>query len=201
MAKRQYIQLMTGLTTASFSYLREPDQGREFSDGKYKITLLIDKGDEQGLDAIRSACEKAAKSEWPDGMPSNLRSPLRDGAEKADKNPDLANYFMVTFKSQKAPALYDASGKPLKAEVNIFSGDTVRVAGAAGAYVAGGNKGVTLYLNGVQLVEKRAMPSGEDGNMFDAVEGGFTNEDSATESAPTEATAKPADDSSASFNF
>lgn len=200
MAKRQYIQLRTGISTASFSYLREPDQGREFSDGKYKITLLIDKADEEGLKIIRDACGKAAASEWPEGAPSGLKSPLRDGAEKADKNPDFANYYMVTFKSQKAPALYDAAGKPLAADVNIFSGDTVRVAGAAGAYIAGGNKGVTLYLNGVQLVEKRAMPQGEDGGMFDAVEGGFTN-DQAEAPAAEPVEAPKADTSGASFNF
>lgn len=200
MAKRQYIQVRTGISTASFSYLREPDQGREFSDGKYKITLLIDKGDEEGLKIIRDACGKAAASEWPEGAPTGLKSPLRDGAEKADKNPDFANYYMVTFKSQKAPALYDAAGKPLAADVNIFSGDMVRVAGAAGAYIAGGNKGVTLYLNGVQLVEKRAMPKGDDANMFDAVEGGFTNEEAV---ATTDAVEAPVstDSAGASFNF
>ena len=199
MAKRQYIQLRTGISTASFSYLREPDQGREFSDGKYKITLLIDKADEEGLKIIRDACGKAAASEWPEGIPTGLKSPVRDGAEKADKNPDFANYFMVTFKSQKAPALYDAAGKPLAGDVNIFSGDTVRVAGAAGAYIAGGNKGVTLYLNGVQLVEKRAMPQGDDANMFDAVEGGFTNDQAEAEAEAPAATANA--DAGASFNF
>lgn len=197
MAKRTYVRLTTATQTASYSYLREPDAGREFSDNKYKTTLLIDKNDEEGLAIIREACAKAAKAEWPNGVPATVRSPLRDGAERADKDADLANYFMVTFKSQKAPALYDSQGKPLAGDINIFSGDKIRVAGAAGAYVAGGNKGVTLYLNGVQLVEKKAM-EGSDGNMFGAVEGGFVNSESATTEEPMAAVGT---ESNADFNF
>jgi len=196
MAKRTYVRLTTATTTASYSYLREPDAGREFSDNKYKTTLLIDKNDEESLAIVRDACAKAAKAEWPEGLPANLKSPLRDGSDKADKDADLANYFMVTFKSQKAPSLYDSAGKPLADDINIFSGDQVRVAGAAGAYVAGGNKGVTLYLNGVQLVEKAAMSGGDDGAMFGSVEGGFTNTKA---SQPEPATADTGAD--ATFNF
>jgi hypothetical protein len=198
MAKRTYVRLTTAVTTASYSYLREPDAGREFSDNKYKTTLLIDKNDEDGLAIIRDACAKAAKAEWPQGIPSGIKSPLRDGAEKADKDADLANYYMVTFKSQKAPSLYDSAGKPLAGDVNIFSGDQVRVAGAAGAYVAGGNKGVTLYLNGVQLVEKKAMGGGDDGAMFGSIDGGFTNSES-SEPAPLAAVDTATSD--ANFNF
>ena len=198
MAKRTYVRLTTATTTASYSYLREPDSGREFSDDKYKTTLLIDKSDEAGLAIIRDACKKAADAEWPDGIPSGLKTPLRDGAEKADKDPDLANYFIVTFKSQNAPQLYDSQGKPLAGDINIYSGDQVRVAGAAGAYIAGGSKGVTLYLNGVQLVEKKAMGGDEGGVMFGNVDGGFVNESAA--SAPVAATT-PAPLGSADFNF
>jgi len=194
MAKRTYVRLTTATQTASYSYLREPDAGREFSDGKYKTTLLIDKSDEEGLAIIRSACEKAAKAEWPEGVPAGLKSPLRDGAEKADKDADLANYYMVTFKSQKAPQLFDSAGKPLAGDINIFSGDQVRVAGAAGAYIAGGNKGVTLYLNGVQLIEKKAMQ--DEGSMFGSVDGGFVNSES--DEAPFEPTAEVND---STFNF
>jgi hypothetical protein len=194
MAKRTYIKLMTQTVTASFSYLREPDSGREFSDDKYKTTVLISKADEAGLAVVKQACEAAAKAEWPEGVPAGIRSPIRDGAEKADKNPDLAEFYMVTFKSQKAPALYDAAGKPLDSAVNIFSGDQIRVAGAAGAYIAGGSKGVTLYLNAVQLVEKRAMPSDDSDNPFGAVEGGFVNPEQ-------EFTPVAAEVSDASFNF
>ena len=198
MAKRTYVRLTTATSTASFSYLREPDEGREFSDGKFKTTLLIAKSDEEGLAILRDACDKAAKAEWPGvtGLPPGLKSPLRDGADKADKDPDLANYFMCTFKSQNAPALYDSTGQPLASDVNIYSGDQVRVAGAAGAYIAGGSKGVTLYLNGVQLVEKKAM--GDGGAMFGSVDGGFTNDDSSSKAEPS--TPAPSEDSG-TFNF
>lgn len=183
MPKRTYVKVITAQHTASFSYLREPDSGREYSDDKFKVTALVSKSDEAGLKILRDACMKAAQAEWPEGIPSNIRMPLRDGAEKSA---DLADYFLVTFKSQKAPALVDAAGAALAHDINVFSGDVIRVAGAAGAYVAGGNKGVTLYLNGVQLIEKRAGGD-ETSHMFDAVEGGFTQELPPVETASDDA--------------
>ena len=188
MKKRTYTRLTTNQVTASYSYLREPDSGREFSDDKYKVTILIDKADEDGLAIIRNACAKAAADEWPEGAPANMRSPVRDGAEKSA---ELADYFLVPFKSKQQPKLFDATGAALDADINIFSGDKIRVAGAAGAYVAGANKGVTLYLNGVQLIEKRQ--DAED-DLFGAVDGGFVNPTSASEAAEA-----PVDGSN--FNF
>ena len=189
MKKRTYTRLTTNQVTASFSYLREPDSGREYSDDKYKVTVLIDKADEDGLAIIRNACAKAAADEWPEGAPNGMRSPVRDGA---DKSPELADYYLVTFKSKQQPKLFDAAGAALAEDINIFSGDKIRVAGAAGAYVAGASKGVTLYLNGVQLIEKRAAEA-EDG-MFGAVDGGFTNPTS-------DATAAEVPTDASNFNF
>lgn len=192
MAKRTYARIMTLPATASYSYLREPDSGREYSDDKYKVTILIDKADEAGLSVLRKAIAEAAQSEWPEGMPKNAHMPVRDGADKSE---ELSNYFIVTFKSKQAPQLVDAAGKPLADGVNIYSGDKIRVAGAAGAYVAGSNKGVTLYLNGVQLIEKQASES--DGPLFGAVEGGFVNPEGAE--APVAAETPASDGPSFSF--
>ena len=112
MKKRTYTRLTTNQVTASYSYLREPDSGREFSDDKYKVTILIDKADEDGLTIIRNACAKAAADEWPEGAPANMRSPVRDGAEKSA---ELADYYLVTFKSKQQPKLFDATGAKAEA--------------------------------------------------------------------------------------
>ena len=173
--KRKYIQFITNQHTASYCYLRKPDEGREYSDGKYKATLLIEKSDKESLAVIQDACKKAAFAEWGDKPPKGLKSPIKDGSDKADKDPALDDYFIVTLKGSQAPPLVDAAGKDLDDSVNVFSGDQIRVAGAASAYVSGANKGVTLYLNSAQLVKKNT--SIDHGAAFGAVAGGFGNEE------------------------
>lgn len=181
-AKRTYVRFITAPGTAAYCYLRAPDSGRQFSDDKYKLTLMVPKAEEQLLDPIRKACADAAKAEWGSKLPSGMSNPIKDGAEKAAKDPekwgDLKDYFMVTFKAQRAPGLFDGAGKPLSESVNIFGGDVVRVNGAAAAFVSGQNKGVTLYLNDVQLIQKN-----HNENPFDAVEGAYGYEEDGEEEA------------------
>ena len=194
--KRKYIQLMTNQHTASYCYLRNPDEGREFSDGKYKTTILIEKSDKEGLAIIQEACKKAAFEEWGNDLPKGLKNPIKDGAEKADKDPSLAEYYMVTFKAAFEPALYNAAGKELDKKINVFSGDQIRVAGAASAYISGANKGVTLYLNAVQLVHKNA--DRDMGAAFGVVEGGYGTGSNSDES---ESDSGPSGSSDSVFNF
>ena len=63
--------------------------------------------------------------------------------------------------------MQDSGGNRLPDDVKIFGGDLIRVAGSAKAYNVGPQKGVTLYLNNVRLVEKRATGSDDFGGPED----------------------------------
>lgn len=85
------------------------------------------------------------------------------------KNEDGTLTF--NFKSKNAPKIFDSKGNPIKdvSELNIGGGSTLKVAGAAKAYNAGGKTGVTCYLNSVQVIDLVEYSS----SPFGAEEGGF----------------------------
>ena len=174
MAKRTYVNLATTPVVASFCHLDKADVGRQYSDGKFKITLFLDPADPLIAEVFKPACEKAASSEWPEGPPPGFHNPLAP-VERSTREEEIGK-VKVTFKTSEAPRLTDAAGNALPADVIIRSGDLVRVAGAAAAYVAGSNCGVTFYLNAVRLIDKRAagidpFGDGEEGYVAPASAG------------------------------
>jgi len=86
-------------------YLEEPDSGGINSDGYYKITVRIRKTDAHKINIVAAAISECCDAAWPDGPPDNFVSPLIDGANFVDSNPDLASYIVVTFKSLVEPNL------------------------------------------------------------------------------------------------
>lgn len=86
-------------------YLEEPDSGGTNSDDHYKITVKIHKTDAQNIDIVAAAISECCDAAWPDGTPDSFVSPLIDGANFVDNNPDLASYIVVTFKSLVEPTL------------------------------------------------------------------------------------------------
>ena len=85
------------------------------------------------------------------------------------KNDDGSVVF--NFKSKNAPKLFDSKGNPIKdiSELRVGGGSTIKIAGAAKAYNAGGATGVTCYLNSVQVIDLVEYSS----SPFGAEEGGF----------------------------
>ena len=168
MAKRTYINIRTTPVPASFCHLHEPDTGREYSDDKYKVTLFLDP-DSLMAKALAESVAKAAAAEWPDGVPAGAHLPgviVEPDPEKPDKaNIGKAKFV---FKSKDAPSLSIPGGQPLPPGTKIMGGDVVRVAGAAAAFKHGATNGVTLYLNGVRLIEKRVRNDFEDDSEDDA---------------------------------
>ena len=85
------------------------------------------------------------------------------------KNDDGTVVF--NFKSKNMPKIFDSKGNPIKdlSELRIGGGSSLKIAGAAKAYNAGGNTGVTCYLNSVQVIDLVEY----NGSPFGAEEGGF----------------------------
>lgn len=160
MAKRTYIKFTLGPGTARFPYLHKPDTEGKFASNKYKVTLLLDPADEEQIAILHKAVQKAAEAEWPNGTPEGANMPIKE----------VDGFVAVEAKTIEAPGLFDARGRKLANGVFINGGDLVRIKASAAAYV-GAKEGVTVYLNGVQLIEKRA--GGED--SFESFDGGFEN--------------------------
>jgi len=89
----------------------------------------------------------------------------KDMPFKKDENGNI----VFSFKSKLKPRLYDAAGKPIKEDVSVGGGSTIKVSGAFGPYNKGANTGVALYLNAVQIIDLVEFSS----SPFGAEEGGF----------------------------
>lgn len=145
-------KLVTPAGTAKWAWLEKPDNS-EFGKNKYKCALVLDKGVEKNDELVKKLRDlhKANKGKAD-------TSPVKDGdamAEENEKNEALRGKWLITAKSSNAPGLVDAAKKKLNKAPR--SGDLVKLAVAIASYDTGANKGVTLYLNAVQLLERRAQ--------------------------------------------
>lgn len=149
-----YVRFATQPFDASYPSIDKPDTESKFPSGKYEVSGYLDEADDAAtLQGLREAVAKAADAEWPGVNIDGIKSPLKvqeDGSVR------------VTFKSKSKPSTQDASGSALSSDVIIGRGDLIRVAGNAKAYSTAGNKGVTLYLNTVRLIDKRSTDDGLD---------------------------------------
>ncbi len=167
-------KLITPVATAAYAWLAKPDEGQEYSDGKYKVTLLLDKADKDTtafLKKLEDASDEIAAEKFG-GKPKNLNYCYKDGDEK-DKE-DFEGKWMLVAKTKFRPGMVDC-GEPPASLLEGFepaSGDLIRASFALIAYEAGGRKGVAAQLRNVQLVEKRN--SGNSTNDFGSIDGGFT---------------------------
>ncbi len=176
MAKRPQVSAVTPAATAAYAWLQKPDEGQEYSDGKFKVTLLLPKGDAEVIDFISKMTplvEDLAVKEFGK-LPSNFKYPWKDG-DDTDKD-EFKDHWMMPSKSKYLPGYVDAAKKPLAVEDAPMSGDEIRLAVVFGAYSAGGAKGVSAQLRNVMLVERRNK-SGDAFAEIEAVESANAEDD------------------------
>ena len=168
MAKQSlYVNFATTEGTANYAWLNKADEGNEFSDNKYKVTVAWNKDDEQ-VAKLRAIVADAGQREFGDTLPSTFNNPLKDG-DAGDKEQFKGKVY-ATFKSTRRPGQVDAKNFELPEDVIIMGGDKVRVAAAAKAY-NGAQKGVSFYLDMVKLIEKQNTGGSSASSLFGDDEG------------------------------
>ena len=136
------------------------------------------------LPSTKQATSAARSKKWGTDLPDGLKSPVKDGDDR--KQPEFKGHWIIEAKSAAkddgtgAPGVVLPNLKPAKPG-DVQSGDYCNIDVNFGAYVQKGNKGVTCYLNNVQLISKadpvgggRARPEA----VFDEIEtdAGIKNE-------------------------
>lgn len=162
MAKKQLTVVSSPVATAAYAWLARPDEGQEFSDGKYKVTIVLDKGDaavEAFIADLEEKANAALEKEF-DKVPRNARMPFKDGDDSGKE--EFEGKWMIVAKTKFQPGFVGNDKKPLPEDVFPASGDLIRASFALTAYNAGGNKGVSAQLRNVMLMEKRNNGSGID---------------------------------------
>lgn len=160
--KKQMTVVVSPQGTAAYAWLAKPDEGQQYSDGKYKVTLVLDKEDE----AVAAFIEKLTKLATEIGtkefgkLPKTFKMPYKDGDDQ-DKE-EFKGHWLVVAKTKYQPGFVDAAKKALPDGVTPMSGDIIRASFGLTPYKAGGGIGVSCQLRNVMLIEKRNGGGGGD---------------------------------------
>lgn len=180
---KQYPIVVSPVGIAAYAWISKVDQGHKYSDGKFKVTLVLDKDDPE-LATLRSTILAFGKEEFGN---DDFKLPFKDG-DKSDK-PEFQGKTLVVAKSKFPPGCIDAKRQELPEDVWPYSGDLIKFSASLYPYETGGTTGVSLQLRGVQLLDKRnkgndsASDFGEE-DGYDAFEGkddGDVDPDAATD--------------------
>lgn len=152
----------------SYEHIFRPDAIAEGSEPKYSASWIIPK-DHPQVKELKEALVKALDEKFPgkrkpgSPWPSKLHNPLKDGDEMADEHPEYAGCYVLKSASKIRPKVYDRRKNPVTAEDELFySGCFCNASLAAAGFDAQANKGVTVYLNGVQFVMDGDRLAGAD---------------------------------------
>lgn len=167
MAKKKAPMEVSVTGTAVYAWLDKPDTkfAGKGEKGKYKLTIMVDKDEVKGL-AARVGADEMPGEEWLEhlreahkqagGSPNT--SPVKDGDKpigSADSpKEEFVGKWLVGMKSGYQPKFVDAKKNTIDPEgpIKIMSGDVVKAAYTVYDF----DKGVSLRLAAVQLIEKRS---------------------------------------------
>jgi hypothetical protein len=140
-----------------FSYLNcwEPNSING-GDPKYSVSAIIPKSDTKTIEAIKAAVELAKKesvSKWGGKVPSNLKTPLRDGDIDRPDDEAYKNSYFFNANSRQAPQVVDSSVQPIINQSEVYSGCYGRISVTFYGYNSSGNRGVAAGLGNIQKLK------------------------------------------------
>lgn len=153
-AKRTGTKVTTGKIRLSYVHLFEP-YAIEGNEPKYSASVIISKDDKETLKAIKEAIEEAkelGKAKFGGKIPTNLKTPLRDGDEERPDDESYENSYFLNANSRNKPGIVDVNVHPILDETEVYSGCYARVTLNFYAYSASGNKGIAAGLGNVQKI-------------------------------------------------
>ncbi|MBF0621151.1 MAG: DUF2815 family protein [Magnetococcales bacterium] len=174
MQENQSIQLVTTTATAAHVWLDRPDIGHRHSDGRYKVSLVMEP-DDPGFIELRDSCIQLAQVAWPSEngeLPEWVNMPYQDGNQRI--NPKTGEVidrfkgrFLVTARTQYQPVIVDEERNELKAGVHVRAGDLIRLSVTCQAYGLDRKpSGIALRLRGVQLMQRRPFQPANAEDLF-----------------------------------
>jgi hypothetical protein len=147
--------VLTPTGIASFLNLKEPRSIVEGGEPRYSFTLIFDKAAQATPEfrRLEQAIDEALHQKWPNKLPNGLRSPFRDGAEKAGKYEGYkAGDLYISPWTKDRPGCVDINRQDIIDWSEFFAGWTARANVRPFAYDQGANKGVGLFLDSVQFL-------------------------------------------------
>ncbi len=164
-------EMQTGKVRLSFPYLFETYKDNNGDDtGKYKATLLIDKGDTMTLPLVKKLFDKAKEDGktrlWKGKIPKGFIDPLYDGDDKDFDG--YADHYYLNAKTGWKPKVTDETGEEIFDQEDIYGGCYVRAVLKFLPY-DNSSKGVMCILERLQKLE--------DGERFGGSAADFDDDD------------------------
>jgi hypothetical protein len=126
---------------------------------KFSASLIFDAAAQATplFAAMKAQASAAARENWGDKLPANLRNPFRNGSEKDD--PAYQGAVFINTSSKQQPQVVGGAIDPLTGKLKViddpsevYAGCYVIAAVRAYAYDAKGNRGVAFGLQALQKV-------------------------------------------------
>ena len=202
MAFTPRIPATVGPFTFAYPHLTSPDSEGKFADNKYKVDGIDEPNSAAMKDARKKfveACKALGVTPTEDLRPVKAEM-VKDSSDPKGKKKKASGNYVFRAKSQYAPGISDASGKPVAANVlkklKIGAGSVGLIQGYFSNYEMKGEEGVSFTLEGIQLI---SVSAGGGSSHFEAYEGGGwtpdTDEGDDMDDTPEEVEAPDSDDS------
>lgn len=153
--------VMTPVFRVSYPNLLKPKLNDLSKKMQYSVVALFKKGED--LSKLRAAAQAAIVAKWgadKNKWPDKLRSPFRDQAERAKKDPETGKRSLpqgyeegaifLTLNSDQRPGLVNQKLEDIIDESDFYAGCYARATVRAFAYDQKGNRGVSFGLQNVQ---------------------------------------------------
>jgi hypothetical protein len=126
---------------------------------RFNLLILIDEAGQRTKEfkELQDEIIAAAHEKFGAKLPSNMRMPVRDAAEKDEYEGFEAGKVFISPWTKQKPGLVDNLNNEIFAKDDIWAGQIVRGYVRPFGYDQSGNKGVGLMLEHVQVL-KRDMP-------------------------------------------
>ncbi len=127
------------------------------SDPKYSVSIIIPKSDKKTINVVLKAIGAAKEEGAPKfvgKVPSNLKTPLRDG--DIDR-PDDSNYegcYFINDNSKEAPQVVDGKVQTILDRSEVYSECYGKVSLNLYAFNVNGNRGIAAGLGNVQKLKE-----------------------------------------------
>lgn len=157
-------KIVTGKVRLSYTNVFTP-QSIDGGEEKYSTAILIPKSDKETLRKIKAAVDAAkeqGKSKWGGKVPTNIKTPLRDGDEERPDDETYAGHYFLNASSKNKPGIAkpigkDSAGKTKFAEITdtteVYSGCYAKVSLNFYPFDMKGNRGVAAGLNNIVKVQ------------------------------------------------
>jgi hypothetical protein len=144
--------IITPKCRMSFPVLFDPQTPPNQPTGKkrYSVALLIPSGCD--LTLLKEAAKAAAKEQWGEKVPQNVKNPLLD-AGKYTYNGYEEGMTLLRPTTLNKPGIVNAKGENVTDESEVYPGRWCVASLRAYAYDVSGNRGISFGLQNIQLLD------------------------------------------------